>query len=128
MSGYSEPPPQRAYAPARPPGERPAHNGLGTTALVLGITGSVVGLVWALFWLAGALGLLALALGLAGRGRAARGEATNRGATTFGAVLGLISLALSGVGAVLVSKTANDATAPPVTASYRPADSSATHL
>ncbi|MFE4328590.1 hypothetical protein ACFRQM_03805 [Streptomyces sp. NPDC056831] len=122
MSGYSEPPPQRAYTPARPPGEHPAHNGLGTMALVLGITGSVMGLIWALFWLAGALGLLSLALGLVGRGRAVRGEATNRGATTFGAVLGLVSLTLSGVGAVLVTKAAANATPAPASAPHLPAD------
>ncbi|MFB6712467.1 MULTISPECIES: hypothetical protein [unclassified Streptomyces] len=124
MSGYPEPPPrQRAYTPARAPGERPARNGLGTTALVLGITGSVMGLVWALFWLAAALGLLALALGLTGRGRAGRGEATNRGATTFGAVLGVIALTLSGVGAVLVTKAAAAGTTPaPATAPHLSAD------
>ncbi|MFG2560532.1 hypothetical protein [Streptomyces sp. NPDC048496] len=131
MSGYPEPAPpqkQRAYAPAHAPGERPVHNGLGTTALVLGITGSVVGLVWVLFWLAAALGLLALALGLAGRGRTSRGEATNRGTTTFGAVLGVIALTLSGVGAVLVTKTsAADTTPAQVTASYPSADPRPAH-
>ncbi|MFJ9681142.1 hypothetical protein ACIRP2_24275 [Streptomyces sp. NPDC101194] len=123
MSGYPEPPPrQRAYVPTRAPGEHPARNGLGTTALVLGITSSVVGLVWALFWLAAALGLLALALGLTGRCRTSRGEATHRGTTTFGAVLGVIALALSGIGAVLVTKAAADTTPAPTTAPHLSAD------
>ncbi|MFB4423875.1 DUF4352 domain-containing protein [Streptomyces sp. QL37] len=106
MSQYTQP--QQPYAPAQTPGTRPARNGLGIAALVLGIIGTVSGLIPFFFWLAGILGLIALILGLAGRGRAKRGEATNKGATTFGAVLGLVSLILSVVGAVLTFKAVDD--------------------
>ncbi|MEU1484298.1 DUF4352 domain-containing protein [Streptomyces sp. NPDC005752] len=106
MSQYTQP--QQPYAPAQTPGSRPARNGLGISALVLGIIGTVSGLVPFFFWLAGILGLIALILGLAGRGRAKRGEATNKGVTTFGAVLGLVALVLSVVGAVLTFKAVDD--------------------
>ncbi|MFJ6855375.1 DUF4352 domain-containing protein [Streptomyces sp. NPDC091271] len=109
MSQYTQPQqPQQPYAPAQAPGTRPARNGLGIAALVLGIIGTVSGLIPFFFWLAGILGLIALILGLAGRGRAKRGEATNKGVTTFGAVLGLVSLILSVVGAVLTFKAVDD--------------------
>ncbi|MFF9349567.1 hypothetical protein [Streptomyces sp. NPDC014734] len=119
MSGHSSSPPPREYVPARAPGEPSARNGLGTAALVLGLAGSVMGLVWSLFWLAAALGVFALALGLAGRGRTTRGRAANRDVTTFGAVLGLIALALSGVGAMLLCRAAEDTTGPPADTSHR---------
>ncbi|WP_329038056.1 DUF4352 domain-containing protein [Streptomyces sp. NBC_00178] len=109
MSQYTQSPqPQQPYAPTQPPGTRPARNGLGVAALVLGIIGTVSGLVPLLFWLAGILGVIALILGLAARGRAKRGEATNKGVATFGAVLGLVSLILSVVGAVLTYKAVDD--------------------
>ncbi|MFJ8862119.1 DUF4352 domain-containing protein [Streptomyces sp. NPDC102451] len=109
MSQYTQPQqPQQPYAPAQAPGTSPARNGLGTAALVLGIIGTVSGLIPFFFWLAGILGLIALILGLAGRGRAKRGEATNKGVTTFGAVLGLVALILSVVGAVLTFKAVDD--------------------
>ncbi|MFJ8887631.1 DUF4352 domain-containing protein [Streptomyces sp. NPDC102402] len=106
MSQYTQP--QQPYAPAQAPGTRPARNGLGISALVLGIIGTVSGLIPLFFWLAGILGLIALILGLAGRGRVKRGEATNKGVTTFGAVLGLVALILSVVGAVLTFKAVDD--------------------
>ncbi|MFD4942059.1 DUF4190 domain-containing protein [Streptomyces sp. NPDC058239] len=113
MSQFTQPPqspqPQQPYAPAQTPGMRPARNGLGIAALVLGVIGAVSGLIPFLFWLAGILGVIALILGLAGRGRAKRGEATNKGMTTFGAVLGLISLILAVVGAVITFKAVDDA-------------------
>ncbi|WP_413753453.1 DUF4352 domain-containing protein [Streptomyces sp. R-74717] len=113
MSQFTQPPqspqPQQPYAPAQTPGVRPARNGLGIAALVLGVIGAVSGLIPFLFWLAGILGVIALILGLAGRGRAKRGEATNKGMTTFGAVLGLISLILAVVGAVITFKAVHDA-------------------
>ncbi|MGW1411368.1 DUF4190 domain-containing protein [Streptomyces sp. NPDC002403] len=113
MSQFTQPPqspqPQQPYAPAQMPGMRPARNGLGIAALVLGVIGAVSGLIPFLFWMAGVLGLIALVLGLAGRGRAKRGEATNKGMTTFGAVLGLISLILAVVGAVITFKAVDDA-------------------
>jgi hypothetical protein len=112
MSQFTQPPqspqPQQPYAPGQVPGMRPARNGLGIAALVLGIIGSVSGLIPFLFWLAGILGVIALILGLAGRGRAKRGEASNKGVATFGAVLGLVSLILSVVGAVLLFKAVDD--------------------
>ncbi|MEV3948137.1 DUF4352 domain-containing protein [Streptomyces halstedii] len=109
MSQYTQPPqPQQPYAPPHAPGTRPARNGLGIAALVLGIIGTLSGLVPLLFWLAGILGLIALILGLSGRGRVKRGEATNKGVTTFGAVLGLVALILSVVGAVIMFKAVDD--------------------
>ncbi|MEE1768820.1 DUF4352 domain-containing protein [Streptomyces sp. JV185] len=113
MSQFTQPPqspqPQQPYAPAQMPGVRPARNGLGIAALVLGVIGAVSGLIPFLFWMAGILGLIALILGLAGRGRAKRGEATNKGMTTFGAALGLIALILAVVGAVITFKAVGDA-------------------
>nr|WTB31718.1 DUF4352 domain-containing protein [Streptomyces sp. NBC_00830] len=113
MSQFTQPPqspqPQQPYAPAQTPGLRPARNGLGISALILGIIGAVSGLIPFLFWLAGILGVIALILGLVGRGRVKRGEATNKGATTFGAALGLIALILSVVGAVITFKAMGDA-------------------
>ncbi|MEU4263372.1 DUF4190 domain-containing protein [Streptomyces argenteolus] len=110
MSQFTSPPqPQQPYAPGQAPGFRPARNGLGISALVLGIIGTVSGLIPFLFWLAGILGVIALILGLAGRGRAKRGEASNKGVATSGAVLGLVSLILSVVGAVLTFKAVDDA-------------------
>lgn len=113
MSQFTQPPqspqPQQPYAPAQMPGARPARNGLGISALVLGVIGAVSGLIPFFFWLAGILGVIALILGLVGRGRAKRGEATNKGMATFGAVLGLISLILSVVGAVITFKAVDDA-------------------
>ncbi|MFB7220638.1 DUF4190 domain-containing protein [Streptomyces sp. NPDC056227] len=113
MSQFTQPPqspqPQQPYTPAQTPGLRPARNGLGISALILGIVGAVSGLIPFLFWLAGILGLIALILGLVGRGRAKRGEATNKGMATFGAVLGLIALILSVVGAVITFKAVDEA-------------------
>ncbi|MFF3325405.1 DUF4352 domain-containing protein [Streptomyces sp. NPDC002889] len=88
---------------------QPIRNGLGTAALVLGIIGTLSGLIPLFFWLAGILGLIALILGLSGRGRVKRGEAGNKGVTTTGAVLGLVALILSVVGAVLTFKAVDDA-------------------
>lgn len=113
MSQFTQPPqspqPQQPYAPAQMPGTRPARNGLGISALVLGVIGAVSGLIPFFFWLAGILGVIALILGLVGRGRAKRGEATNKGMATFGAVLGLISLILAVVGVVITFKAVDDA-------------------
>ncbi|MFE4174678.1 DUF4352 domain-containing protein [Streptomyces sp. NPDC056909] len=86
-----------------------ARNGLGIASLVLGIIGAVAGVIPFLFWLAGVLGLIGLILGLAGRGRARRGEATNRGVATSGVVLGLLALVLAVVGAFLTFKIVGDA-------------------
>ncbi|GGW42400.1 DUF4352 domain-containing protein [Streptomyces xantholiticus] len=88
MSQYTQPQPGFT-APS------PARNGLGTAALVLGIIGIIFGVIPFLFWIGTILGLLALILGLVGRGRAKRGEATNKGTATAGTVLGLLALIAS---------------------------------
>ncbi|MDQ1700402.1 MAG: hypothetical protein QOG34_2265 [Frankiaceae bacterium] len=87
-----------------PPGTYPGQmrNGLGTAALVLGIIGAVAGAVMVLFWAAFVLGVLAVVFGLIGRGRAKRGEASNKGASTWGFALGVVSLVLSVVGLIVV--------------------------
>ncbi|MHC5702276.1 DUF4190 domain-containing protein [Streptomyces tirandamycinicus] len=105
MSQYTQPPqfPQAPMPPA------PARNGLGTAALILGIVGALSGLIPFLFWLAGILGLIGLILGFSAKGRVKRGEATNKGAALAGVVLGLVSLALSVVGAVITYKAVGDA-------------------
>lgn len=129
MSQFTQQPqPQQPYAPAQAPGTHPARNGLGIAALVLGIIGTVSGLIPLFFWLAGILGLIALILGLSGRGRAKRGEATNKGVATFGAVLGLVALVLSVVGAVLTFKAVDDVVdeikdSAPASAAAKPAES-----
>ncbi|MFC8536921.1 DUF4190 domain-containing protein [Streptomyces sp. NPDC057249] len=118
MSQFTQPPqspqpphsqPQQPYGPAHAPGLRPARNGLGIAALILGLIGAVSGLIPFLFWLAGILGTIALILGLVGRGRAKRGEATNKNMATFGTVLALIALIMSVVGAVITFKAVDDA-------------------
>ncbi|GAA3372308.1 hypothetical protein GCM10020367_26690 [Streptomyces sannanensis] len=109
MSQHTQQPqfPQAPFPQA--PAPQAARNGLGTAALILGIIGAFTGLFMILFWLAGVLGLIALILGLAGRGRVKRGEATNKGVTITGAVLGLVSLILSVVGAVVTFKAVDSA-------------------
>ena len=72
-------------------GGPPPRNGLGVAALVLGIAAvvfcwTVVGGV--------VLGIIAIILGIVGRGRVGRGEATNRGVTITGLVLGIVGLLL----------------------------------
>ncbi|MGQ4489118.1 DUF4352 domain-containing protein [Streptomyces sp. SAS_281] len=118
MSQFTQPPQssqtphpqsQQPYGPAHAPGLRPARNGLGIAALILGLIGAVSGLIPFLFWLAGILGTIALILGLVGRGRAKRGEATNKNMATFGTVLALIALIMSVVGAVITFKAVGDA-------------------
>ncbi|MFE6766561.1 DUF4190 domain-containing protein [Streptomyces sp. NPDC057689] len=115
MSQFTQPPqsphsqPQQPYGPGHTPGLRPARNGLGIAALILGLIGAVSGLIPFLFWLAGILGTIALILGLVGRGRAKRGEATNKNMATFGTVLALIALIMSVVGAVITFKAVDDA-------------------
>ncbi|OEJ39407.1 hypothetical protein AR457_20815 [Streptomyces agglomeratus] len=105
MSQYT----QQPQFPQAPTPAAQARNGLGTAALILGIIGALSGLVPFLFWLAGILGVIALVMGLAGRGRAKRGGATNKGVALTGAILGLVSLILSVVGAVILFKAVDDA-------------------
>lgn len=92
---YSPPPYGRspyaapAYGAPVPFGAAP-RNGMGTAGLVLGIIGVV------LCWnpLGFVLGILAIIFGSIGRGRAGRGEATNRSSATAGLVLGIVAIAL----------------------------------
>ncbi|MGY0486075.1 DUF4190 domain-containing protein [Streptomyces sp. WG-D5] len=107
-------PPQPQQHPQYPPfqeqpPQRVARNGLGTAALILGVIGAVSGLIPLLFWLAGILGLIALILGLTGRGRAKRGEATNKGIALAGTILGLAAMGLAVFGAYTTFKAVDDA-------------------
>ncbi|MEV1022344.1 DUF4190 domain-containing protein [Streptomyces sp. NPDC050264] len=102
---------QPQYPPFQPqqPQQQVARNGLGTAALILGVIGALSGLVPILFWLAGVLGVIALILGLTGRGRAKRGEATNKGVALTGVILALASLGLAVFGAYTTFKAVDDA-------------------
>ncbi|MEV8309628.1 DUF4190 domain-containing protein [Streptomyces flavidovirens] len=104
MSQYT----QQPQFPQAPTPAAQARNGLGTAALILGIIGALSGRIPFFFWLAGILGVIALVMGLAGRGRAKRGGATNKGVALAGAILGLISLIMSVVGAVILFKAVDD--------------------
>ncbi|MGW8064416.1 DUF4190 domain-containing protein [Streptomyces ziwulingensis] len=96
--GYGFPHQGPAY-PAAPPAGYPQapgygmpmqpRNGMGTTGLVLGIIGTVCSLTFFLWFFGVVLGILAIIFGAVGRGRAVRGEATNKGAATAGLVLGI---------------------------------------
>jgi hypothetical protein len=81
---------------------RTPRNGFGVTALVLGILGVLFGLVPLTFWIAGPLGVIGLILGLIGRGRAKRGEATNRVMATWGSALSGIACVLAVAGFVIL--------------------------
>ncbi|GAA2592646.1 MULTISPECIES: DUF4190 domain-containing protein [Streptomyces] len=96
--GYGHPGQGPSY-PAAPPVGYPQvpgygmpmqpSNGLGTSGLVLGIIGVVCSLTFFLWFFGVVLGILAIIFGAVGRGRANRGEATNKGAATAGLVLGI---------------------------------------
>ncbi|MEU6912644.1 DUF4190 domain-containing protein [Streptomyces olindensis] len=66
-------------------------NGMGTTGLVLGIIGVVCSVTFLLWFFGVILGILAIIFGAIGRGKATRGEATNKGAATAGLVCGIIA-------------------------------------
>ncbi|GHD95144.1 DUF4190 domain-containing protein [Streptomyces naganishii] len=97
--GYGYPQGQPGY-PAAPPvyPQTPGYgmpaqpsNGMGTTGLVLGIIGVVCSLTF-IFWFFGViLGILGIIFGAIGRGKATRGEATNKGAATAGLVCGIVA-------------------------------------
>ncbi|MCC5033017.1 DUF4352 domain-containing protein [Streptomyces sp. WAC 00631] len=108
MSQQMYGPPPRTGAPV-PPHALPPRNGLGTAALILGIIGVVMGVIPFMFWLGGILGIIALILGLSGRGKAKRGEATNKGTATAGAVLGPVAVVLSVVMGVVTFMAVDDA-------------------
>ena len=68
-------------------------NGMGTAALVMGILQ---------FFCLGTIGsILAVIFGKIGMNKADQGLATNRGSAKAGFVLGIIGLALTGVGLIL---------------------------
>ncbi|MDQ1635604.1 MAG: hypothetical protein QOJ32_2413 [Frankiaceae bacterium] len=79
---------QPGYGPGFPGAGGKPRNGLGTAALVLGI----LGLLGSVLFFGGLLGLIAIVLGFIALGRVRRGEATNRGASIAGIVLGVLSL------------------------------------
>ncbi|MEV0641395.1 DUF4190 domain-containing protein [Streptomyces sp. NPDC050619] len=105
--GYGYPNPGQAYqspAPAYPAAPAPAYpqvpgyamaqqpsNGMGTTGLVLGIIGVVCSLTFFLAFFGVVLGVLGIIFGAIGRGKANRGEATNKGAATGGLVCGIVA-------------------------------------
>ncbi|MFJ8825724.1 DUF4190 domain-containing protein [Streptomyces sp. NPDC102467] len=107
MSQTQQQPQYPPFQPQQP--QQVARNGLGTAALILGVIGALSGLVPILFWLAGVLGVIALILGLTGRGRAKRGEATNKGVALTGVILALASLGLAVFGAYTTFKAVDDA-------------------
>lgn len=83
--GYGDP-----YNPYGAPVQQ--RNGLGTAGMVLGILALV--LCWTT-WPGIILGILAIIFSALGRGRAKRGEASNRGQATAGLVCGIIGTVLS---------------------------------
>ncbi|WP_257231242.1 DUF4352 domain-containing protein [Streptomyces sp. UH6] len=103
---------QMPYAPAPPVAPQQPKNGMGTTALVLGIIGLVLTVTILFFWLGGLLGLLALIFGIIGLGKVKKGEATNKGASLTGVILGAISVVAAAAILVftvlLVDKAAED--------------------
>ncbi|MFZ3558014.1 MULTISPECIES: DUF4190 domain-containing protein [unclassified Streptomyces] len=107
----TQPPQQYPQYPPfqQQPPQQVARNGLGTAALILGVIGALSGLIPLMFWLAGILGVIALILGLTGRGRAKRGEATNKGIALAGTILGLAAMGLAVFGAYTTFKAVDDA-------------------
>ncbi|MGN9795765.1 DUF4190 domain-containing protein [Streptomyces sp. NPDC054847] len=103
MSQYTQPQPGQFAAPT------PARNGLGTAALVLGIIGLVFAIIPFLFWIGTILCLIALILGIVGRGRAKRGEATNKGVALAGTVLGLLGIVVSVIIGIVTVMAVDDA-------------------
>ncbi|WP_217141716.1 DUF4190 domain-containing protein [Streptomyces sp. AC627_RSS907] len=98
--GYGYPSPGQSYPAAPPVGypQAPGYampmqpsNGMGTTGLVLGIIGVVCSLTFFLWFFGVILGILGIIFGAIGRGKATRGEATNKGAATAGLVCGIVA-------------------------------------
>ncbi|KUN96136.1 DUF4190 domain-containing protein [Streptomyces caeruleatus] len=94
--GYGYPPAGPSYPAAYP--QAPGYgmpmqpsNGMGTTGLVLGIIGVVCSLTFFLWFFGVILGILGIIFGAIGRGKANRGEATNKGAATAGLVCGIVA-------------------------------------
>ena len=85
MTAYSAYPPP-PYAPPAP------RNGLGLAALILGLVALPFTLTGLTAWIAIILGTVAVPLALAGLGRVRRHQASNRGATITGLILGLVAI------------------------------------
>jgi len=112
MSDYP-PPPQNQPPGYPPPGGPPAYgrppkNGMGTAALVLGILGFLAAITLIFFFFGIIFGIVAIVLGLIGRGRAKRGEATNKGAATAGLITGILALILGIAVPVIVATVFDD--------------------
>ncbi|MFK4147434.1 DUF4190 domain-containing protein [Streptomyces sp. NPDC004065] len=88
--GYPAAPPAYPQTPGYGMAPQPS-NGLGTTGMVLGIIGVVCSLTFILWFFGVVLGILGIIFGAIGRGKANRGEATNKGAATAGLVCGIIA-------------------------------------
>lgn len=104
MSNVPPPPPPPPPGPGhgQAPGtdQRSPSNGVGTAALVVGILAFL--LAFPLFPVGGFLGVIAIILGVIGRGKAKRGEATNKGVATAGLALGVVAVLIAvGIGVVL---------------------------
>ncbi|MFD5657884.1 DUF4190 domain-containing protein [Streptomyces hirsutus] len=98
--GYAGMPGQGYYGwTGMPP--QPA-NGMGVTGLVLGIISAVIFCLWPL---AVGLGVLAVIFSALGRGKAARGEATNPGHALAGLICGWAGILLGACFGILVLTT-----------------------
>ncbi|WP_331448736.1 DUF4190 domain-containing protein [Streptomyces prasinus] len=98
--GYAGTPGQGHYGwTGMPP--QPA-NGMGVTGLVLGIISAVIFCLWPL---AVGLGVLAVIFSALGRGKAARGEATNPGHALAGLICGWAGILLGAGFGILVLTT-----------------------
>lgn len=98
---------QQPYGAQQGYGEpaRPARNGLGIAALVLGILAVVtfwMGFFIILIVIPGLFGIVAIVLGVIGRKRAKRGEATNGGVALWGVILGAVGLVLA-IGSAIIT-------------------------
>ncbi|WP_237406380.1 DUF4190 domain-containing protein [Streptomyces sp. M2CJ-2] len=108
QSGYGYPAPQPpGYGGAPAPGYHGwtgmtpmPSNGMGVTGLVLGIISAVIFCLWPL---AIVLGVMAVIFSALGRGKAARGEATNPGYALAGLICGAVGIVLGvGFGALVL--------------------------
>lgn len=108
QSGYGYPAPQPpGYGGTPAPGYHGwtgmapmPSNGMGVTGLVLGIISAVIFCLWPL---AIVLGVMAVIFSALGRGKAARGEATNPGYALAGLICGTVGIVLGvGFGALVL--------------------------
>ena len=119
MSNYPPPPPPPpdggstfgnqygGQSGDQPGGQSPPNNSMGTAALVVGILAIVFGVLF--FPLGALLGVVAIVLGVLGRGKASRGEATNRGQATAGLICGSVGLVIAIALGVIVGNLIFDA-------------------